>query len=118
MSVFDVISVAATGEPVRLGRTWLKSKDGQVRLSFDMSSYPLGGGEVYLKPVSDDWESDEKLGSFSLVAPIDTKEGKKYWHSVGDVVPDPGNREKPFRVLFSSLPAQRDLVGFPKKEKK
>ena len=109
---FDVITKNNKGDEIKLGRTWLKQKDGKFSLSFDLGSLPLSGADVVLKSVEKFDESDCPR-AFYLKVPLESGEDNKtYWHQVGRVQSRPGDTTYPFSVSFESLPTTGRLVAF------
>ncbi len=112
-TAFDVITLGKDGEDIKLGRTWLRAKEGQYSLSFDLSSLPLGGATVQLVSL-DSWEQGSCPSEFHLKMPVAKKDGgKTYWHHIGVVKARAGDAKRPYEVLFDSIPLVGNLVAFP-----
>ncbi len=110
---FDVVTLSKTGDEVKLGRTWLREKQGQQSLSFDLSSLPLAEATVQLVSV-DPWDPTSAPEEFHLKMPVNKGEGSKtYWHHIGLVKAREGDAKRPYEVVFNSIPLIGNLVAFP-----
>ena len=110
--VFDVMAITPDGSNLKLGRTWLNSKDGKFSLGFDLSSLPLSGAPVQLVS-QEPWARGACPTEFALKMPVEKKDKPTYWHPIGMVKAREDDETRAFDVVFTSIPLIGNLCAFP-----